>query len=124
MGDLKRDPVKWVRDKAKALYKKGHECRVCGATSNLQFHHTKSLSPLFKAWCKKRGYPINTDEDVLAIRDEFIAEHEYELYESTITLCKAHHERLHQVYGKAPGLGTSSKQVSWVEKQRIKYGLD
>ena len=48
MTKLKRDPVKYVRDRAKARYKKGKECEICGVTENLDFHHYYSLSPLFK----------------------------------------------------------------------------
>ena len=29
--DLKRDLVKYVRDKAKSKYDKGTECRICGS---------------------------------------------------------------------------------------------
>ena len=36
---LKRDLVKYVRDKAKSKYNKGTECFICGVTENLDFHH-------------------------------------------------------------------------------------
>lgn len=120
---FKRDPIKFVRDKAKARYKKGTECFICGSEDVLDFHHYYSLTPLFKKWLKEKGITINTDEDVLAIRDEFIAEHHPELYEYAVTICHAHHLKLHSIYGKDPPLHTALKQKRWVEIQREKHGL-
>lgn len=118
---LKRDPIKYVRDRAKARYKKGTECRICGATENLDFHHFYSLTPLFNAWLRKEKIQIKNDEEaVLAVRDRFIAEHEPELYDHTVTLCHDHHLKLHSIYGKDPALGTAPKQMRWVEIQRDK----
>ena len=34
---LKRDLVKYVRDKAKSRYKKSNQCYICGDTENLDF---------------------------------------------------------------------------------------
>jgi len=34
---LKRDLVKYVRDKAKSKYKKETECYICGSTENWTF---------------------------------------------------------------------------------------
>ena len=39
MPKLKRDAVKYVRDKAKSKYEKGTECHICGETEQLDFHH-------------------------------------------------------------------------------------
>jgi hypothetical protein len=124
MSELKRDFTKYVRDGGKALYKRGTECRVCGTRVSLQFHHTKSLAQLVNTWVKKKGLRIETEDDAFKWRDIFIQERQKEMYDDTLTLCKEHHEGLHKVYGKSPGLGTSEKQRRWVEKQRIKYGLD
>ena len=44
MPKLKRDAVKYVRDKAKSKYEKGTECRICGETEQLDFHHFYSLT--------------------------------------------------------------------------------
>ncbi len=123
MAELKREFTKIVRDGAKALYNKGTECQICGATEALEFHHTKSLSILVNNWVKKHKLVIDTLEYAQEQRELFITEHQTELYENTLTLCKTHHAALHKIYGKAPGLGTSSKQTRWVEKQRIKHGL-
>jgi hypothetical protein len=121
---FKRDPIKFVRDKAKAKYKKDTECYICGSTDTLDFHHFYSLTPLFNKWCKDNKIEIKTDEDVLAVRDRFIEEHQIELYEEARTLCHKHHLKLHSIYGKYPALITAKKQKRWVEIQREKeYGL-
>lgn len=120
--DNARLAVKWIRDKAKSGYNKGNQCEICGTTEKLDFHHFYTLTPLFDKWCRVNKIKIVTDEDVLAVRDRFIAEHKVELYDETVTLCHDHHMKLHSVYGKAPTLGTASKQKTWVEKQREKHG--
>lgn len=121
--NFKRDPIKFVRDKAKARYKKGTECYICGSTKELDFHHFYSLTPLFHKWVKENNIPLKTDEDVLAVREQFIAEHHAELYDEARTLCHEHHLKLHSVYGKHPPLATAKKQKRWVEIQREKHGL-
>jgi hypothetical protein len=118
---LLRDPIKYVRDRAKGRYKKGTECEICGATENLDFHHYYSMTPMFNLWCKKNKIVIRTEEDILAVRDRFIEEKSAEVYDLTVTLCHDHHMALHAVYGKNPVLGTAKKQMTWVEKQRQKH---
>ena len=121
--NFKRDPIKFVRDKAKGRYQKGTECFICGATEKLDFHHFYTLTPLFNKWLKAEKISINTDEDVLEVRDRFIAEHMAELYDETITLCHDHHLKLHSLYGKDPPLATAPKQKRCVNIQREKHGL-
>ncbi len=118
---MKRLAIKHVRDKAKAKYPKGTECRICGTTEQLEFHHYYTMTPLFEKWCKNKKYPITTDEEVIAIRDEFIAEESDKVYNQTVTLCKPHHLKLHSIYGKEPSLGTAEKQARWVALQRDKH---
>lgn len=118
-----RDPIKHIRDKAKSKYKKGTSCEICGATEKLDFHHYYSMTPLFNAWCKKHGYKIETDDDVIEIRESFIADHWKEVYDETVTLCHPHHLKLHSIYGKDPALVTAMKQKNWVAIQREKHGL-
>jgi hypothetical protein len=121
MTNLKRDCVKYIRDRAKARYEKGTECYICGETSELDFHHFYSLSPLLNRWIiKNRLDP----EAVLEFRDRFIREHEAELYEHTVTLCHSHHLKLHSIYGRNPALGTAKKQMRWASIQREKNGLE
>lgn len=121
--NLKRDPIKFVRDKAKARYNKGSECFICGSKEKLDFHHYYTLTPLFNKWLRDNKIVIKTDEDVLAVRDRFIAEHMPELYDHAVTLCHDHHLKLHSIYGKDPSLVTATKQMNWVRIQREKNGL-
>jgi len=118
--DLKRDLVKYVRDKAKSGYKKCTECYICGSNDKLDFHHFCSLSPLLHKWVKANKV---LPEDILEFRDIFIEEHWAELYDYTVTLCHKHHLQLHSIYGKDPALHTAKKQENWVEIQREKHGM-
>jgi hypothetical protein len=120
MPKLKRDIVKYVRDKAKSKYAKGSSCEICGATEQLDFHHFYSLTPLLNKWIKDNNH---NPEYIQALRDDFIEEHYAELYDHTATLCHTHHLKLHSIYGKDPALGTAKKQMRWVQIQREKNGL-
>ncbi len=116
----KRIAVKHIRDGAKAAYDKQKECFICGSEENLELHHVTSLTLLLENWAKTNNIDISTDAAVLAIRDRFIDEHRTELYDEVFTLCLKHHQKLHSIFGKAPLLHTSSKQVNWVSKQKAK----
>jgi hypothetical protein len=118
---FKRDPIKYIRDKAKSGYSKSTTCDVCGSTEDLDFHHFYSLTPLFDRWKRKNNIRLDTEEDLLEIRDTFIAEHRKELYDDAVTICNTLHQKLHSIYGKAPTLGTAKKQMRWIEKQKLKY---
>lgn len=117
---LLRDPIKYVRDRAKSKYEKGSSCEICKTTENLDFHHYYSMTPLFNKWLKENGHTIKTVDDIMSIRDDFIADEHDKVYNLTVTLCHTHHMKLHSVYGKHPSLGTAKKQMRWVEKQREK----
>jgi len=117
----KRIPVKWVRDRAKAAYEKKTECCVCGSATDLELHHLHSVTILLDKWSEAKGYDISTDAGILAVRDEFIEEHQVELYDQVYTLCNRHHVALHSVYGKAPRPGSEPKQAHWIETQRAKH---
>lgn len=120
-GEQKRLPVKHIRDKAKAAYKKDSHCAICGTTEALDFHHYYTMTPLLMKWVKEHKIDISTDEAVIAMRDDYIAAHRYEIYEATVTLCHPHHMKLHSIYGKDPTLATAKKQMNWVEIQRNKH---
>jgi hypothetical protein len=121
----KRIPVKWIRDGAKSAYEKQSECHICGSTTELELHHTNSLTLLLEKWAKENGHDLSTDADVLAVRDMFIDAHHSEIYVEVFTLCLKHHQKLHGVFGKAPALSTAEKQNRWIEKQKAKVlGLD
>lgn len=117
--ELKRDVIKYIRDRAKSGYSKDTECYVCGTTKDLQFHHYNTLTLLLEKWLDKhKEYP---EHNVLDWRDQFIAEHQVELYDETVTLCSFdHNEKLHGIYGKKPSLHTAKKQARWCQKQREK----
>lgn len=120
-GASKRIPIKWIRDKAKAAYIKQPHCYICGDTEALELHHTHSLTNLFEKWVKEKGIDIESDEDVIEIRDDFIAQHNQQIYEDVYTLCLKHHQKLHGIYGKAPELHTAKKQGIWINKQKDKF---
>ena len=120
--DLKRDIIKYCRDKAKSRYKKDTECRICGATEELQLHHYYSMTPLLERFLRKIKVEITCEDDILVYRDQFISAHHTQIYDDTVTLCKYHHmDQLHKIYGKTPNLGTAEKQRRWVERQREKH---
>lgn len=122
---MARIPVKWVRDKAKAAYEKADSCYVCGTAQDLELHHFHSVTLLLNTWAAKKLYDINTDEGILAHRDEFIAEHHDELYNQVRTLCNSHHVRLHATFGKAPAAGSEDRQARWCDRQQAKaQGLE
>jgi len=121
--DLKRDLVKYVRDRAKSKYQKSTDCFICGSEENLDFHHFYGLTELLDIWLVKNKIIISTAEDIMDVRDTFIEEHMTELYDEAVTLCHTHHLKLHSIYGKRPKLVTAQKQKRWVGKQRDKNGM-
>ena len=121
--NLKRDLVKYVRDKAKSGYKKETQCYICGGTERLEFHHFYGMTELLESWLKKRKLTITSADEIMSLREIFIKEHYNEIYYEAATLCKAHHQRLHSIYGKRPTLVTALKQKRWVKIQREKYGM-
>ena len=121
--NLKRDLVKYVRDKAKSGYKKETQCYICGETERLEFHHFYGMTELLESWLKKRKLTITSADEIMSLREIFIKEHYNEIYYEAATLCKSHHMRLHSIYGKRPKLVTALKQQRWVSKMRIKNGM-
>ena len=118
--DNKRIAVKHVRDKAKAAYDKKDSCYVCGTGEDLELHHFHSITILLESWATRKHYDISTDAGILEVRDEFIAEHQTELYDLVRTLCNKHHVALHRIFGKAPPAGSAERQARWVDIQRDK----
>lgn len=121
--NLKRDLVKYVRDKAKSGYQKETQCYICGAVDKLEFHHYFGMTELLETWLKAHKITINSADEIMNVRETFIAEHTEEIYNEAATLCKPHHMRLHSIYGKKPKLVSAPKQKRWVAKQRIKHGM-
>lgn len=122
---LKRLEMKYIRDKAKSSYPARDKfCYICLAEKNLQLHHYNSLTPLWNLWKNRNKVQIKDVDDIEYYRDIFIAEHQKELNEECVTLCKScHMDKLHKVYGQSPNLGTASKQKAWVDTQRAKHAL-
>jgi hypothetical protein len=118
--DNKRIAVKHVRDKAKSAYEKLDYCYVCGTQDDLELHHFHSITILLESWATRKHYDISTDAGILEVRDEFIAEHQIELYDLVRTLCNKHHVALHRIFGKAPPAGSAERQARWVDIQRDK----
>ena len=67
--DLKRDLVKYVRDRAKSKYQKSTDCFICGSEENLDFHHFYGLTELLDIWLRKNKISISTAEDIMGVRD-------------------------------------------------------
>ena len=70
--DLKRDLVKYVRDKAKSGYQKETQCYICGETENLEFHHFYGMTELLESWLKSNKITINSAEEIMKVRVRFI----------------------------------------------------
>ena len=121
MSKNKRVATKHIRDGIKSNYRKDCTCAICGTEEDLELHHYTTVSLLLQKYANDRDIPIDTDEEVLAMRDEFYKVHWQELVEDTVTLCNTHHKLLHKIYGKAPLLHTASKQPGWVIRQREKF---
>lgn len=115
---LKRNPVKYIRDKAKAGYTQKYSCEICSSSNLLELHHYNSISELVSKYV--RQYKLK-EEDVLIWRDTFIEFYNNELYVDVVTLCKSCHEKLHSIYGQHPDLSTAKLQSNWVAKQKEKY---
>lgn len=119
-GANNRVKTKWIRDGVKSNYKRGTECEICSTAEDLEFHHYTTLSLLLDTYCREQGITLETDEDVLAMRDAFYQAHWHEVVEHAVTLCASHHKMLHKIYGKQPAISTSQKQVVWVQRQKDK----
>jgi hypothetical protein len=117
----RRIPVKWIRDRAKGAYTKQPHCYICQSSTDLELHHTHSITLLLERWCAMHNLVLDTDELVLAHRDQFISDHRSEIYDLVYTLCNTHHVRLHSVFGKAPSLLSASRQSRWIDIQRDKH---
>jgi hypothetical protein len=120
LAELKRYPVKYIRDKVKSNYPDKVDCTICGATEQLHYHHYTSLAQLYNKWAKDNQVVTDTVEQILEVRDIFIEKYWEELVNMGACLCKKHHEMLHKIFGKDPSLATSGKQERWVGKQRAR----
>ena len=125
MTDLKRLPVKYVRDFIKKDYKFKDKCYICGNKDALELHHLYSISELWNNWLEKRK--IDTDslsyDYIKILRAEFYELHKSELGPDNLyTLCHPHHERLHSIYGARYSNWRAEKVKVWLDSQKLKFG--
>jgi hypothetical protein len=113
--------VKRVRDRVKSNYDRADECEICASAQDVELHHFYSVSQMCGIWLKNKGVVIETDEQSLQYRDEFIEDHWDKLVNECATLCNTHHKKLHKIYGAKPTLATGPKQGRWVIKQKAKH---
>ena len=123
MSELKRIPIKYIRDYMKKHYKARDCCFVCGSTERLELHHIYSVSQLFDDWCKQNSVKqIDTVEEMNSIRERFCQDEEERLSNSNLyTLCKPHHERLHSIYGQKYSNHLAQKVIRWLTIQKDKH---
>ena len=124
--ELKRQLIKYVRDRAKHAYKKKPYCEICGSDGGdipLDLHHYSSMTLMLEAWLRKNKLNPTTASEIMAVRDACIEEHKVQIYDKVVTLCHKHHEALHRIYGAKPLLPTATKQEAWVKKQIEKHGI-
>lgn len=118
-----RLPVKHVRDGMKSKYKEREPCFICGSTENIELHHIYSVSELWHTWVRANKLNITCDADVLNHRKQFEDDNADKLNNDNLySLCKPHHQRLHQIYGKSYSNYLGNKVREWLHKQRDKHG--
>jgi hypothetical protein len=124
MSNLKRIPIKYIRDYIKKDYKLRDECYICRCKEKLELHHIYSISQLFENWCVTNN--IKEVESVDTIKDLRVKFYEDEFTrlsnDNLYTLCKVHHERLHNIYGQRYSNNMAVKIINWLELQREKNG--
>lgn len=124
MSNLKRLPVKFVRDYIKKDYKLKDCCFICGSIEELELHHLYSVSELFNNWCtKNKIMHIKDDEHIKQLRVQFAEDCAEDLSHNNLyTLCKLHHVRLHTIYGQSYANHLAPKIKSWIYLQKEKNG--
>lgn len=124
MTELKRLPLKYIRDYIKKDYKLRDNCYICGTADNLELHHLYSVSELFNTWCTKQGIrDISTEEQILEYRVAFANDCCEPLsHVNLFTLCGKHHKQLHNIYGQRYSNNMAPKIKNWLELQKAKNG--
>lgn len=123
MSELKRIPVKYIRDYMKKHYKLRDLCYICNSNHLLELHHIYSVSDLFMQWCTKNKIPdINTVSEMEDVRTRFVTDEAERLSNDYLfTLCKKHHELLHSIYGQNYTSVVAPKVLRWMEIQKTKH---
>lgn len=125
MSDLKRLPIKYVRDFIKKDYIYDNNCYICGSEIQLELHHLYSISEMWNIWLDKEKVDSSslTIETIKELRRVFYDAHRDVLGSHNLfTLCKPHHVRLHSIYGLTYSNWRSEKVKEWLENQKTKFG--
>ena len=124
MSQLKRFPIKYIRDYIKKDYKLKDKCYICGSKEKLELHHLFSVSQLFEQWCSEnKGTEIDTVEKITSLREIFAVDCKESLdHHNLYTLCKTHHQRLPNIYGQNYSNHLVPKIKNWLEIQKDKNG--
>lgn len=124
--DFKRLPVKYVRDGIKSKYKEKEPCFICGSLENIELHHLYSVSDLWHTWLSDNNLTVNNGEEVIALRTQFELDNQEKLSNDNLySLCKPHHQRLHQIFGKSYSTYIGEKKVKpWLFLQKDKFNGD
>lgn len=122
MKNFKREPVKTVRDGMKSDYKDREPCYICGSTDQIELHHLYCVSELWNEWTKKNNIVVTSDSEVRERREEFMKAYEVELSNDNLySLCKKHHTKLHQLFGKSYSSYFTPKVMTWLDKKRREF---
>jgi hypothetical protein len=123
MSELKRLPVKYVRDFIKKDYSYDKCCFICGSTEKLELHHVYSVSELWNNWLDAHKYSDLSVDQIMKLRVDFYNDNKEHLDSHNLyTLCKAHHQRLHNIYGARYSNWRSEKVKIWIVAQKEKFG--
>ena len=124
MSQLKRFPIKYIRDYIKKDYKLKDKCYICDSKEKLELHHLFSVSQLFEQWCSENKVTeIDTVEKITSLREIFAVDCKESLdHHNLYTLCKTHHQRLHNIYGQNYSNHLVPKIKNWLEIQKDKNG--
>jgi hypothetical protein len=124
MSNLKRIPIKYIRDYIKKDYKIRDECYICKSKEKLELHHIYSISQLFENWCMTNNIKeVNSVDIIKDLRVKFYEDEFNRLSNDNLyTLCKVHHERLHNIYGQRYSNNIAVKIINWLKLQREKNG--
>ena len=124
MSELKRFPIKYIRDYIKKDYKLRDECYICGSKEKLELHHIFSVSQLFNEWCTQHKITeIDSVEKITSLREKFAIDCKESLdHHNLYTLCKSHHQRLHTIYGQRYSNHLAPKIKNWLDIQKDKHG--
>ena len=124
MSQLKRFPIKYIRDYIKKDYKLKDKCYICGSKEKLELHHLFSVSQLFEQWCSENKVTeIDTVEKITSLSEIFAVDCKESLdHHNLYTLCKTHHQRLHNIYGQNYSNHLVPKIKNWLEIQKDKNG--